>query len=60
MNAVELHYSQSETAYHMAAPHNGAVALLCGLNDGAKTQGERQKCLEAGEYREEDLKRDDI
>jgi hypothetical protein len=56
MNAVELHYSDSETAYNMVA----AVALLCVLNDGVKTRDEREERLKAGEYREEDLKRVDI
>ena len=60
MNAVEMHYSESETAYHMGACHNGAVALLYVLNLMAQIQGEREKRFEAGEYREEDLKRDVI
>lgn len=60
MNAVDGHYFDSETAYHLTARHNGAVALLYVLNDGVKTQGERQKRIEAGEYRKEDLKADDV
>lgn len=47
MNAVDLHYSDSETAYNMAARYNGG-ALTCVLKDGDKTRGEREKRLKAG------------
>jgi len=60
MNAVELHYFESQTGYDLAARHNGAVALLYVLNDGVKAQGEREKRFENGEFREEDLKADDV
>lgn len=44
----------------LTARQNGAVALLYVLNDGGKTQGERQKRIEAGKYRREDLQTDDV
>jgi AbiU2 len=60
MNAVELHYCDSQTAYDLGGRFTGAVALLHVLNDGVKTRDARDKRIEAGEYREEDLQRDDV
>nr|WP_249168330.1 hypothetical protein [Bradyrhizobium elkanii] len=60
MNAVEGHYFDSETGYDLTARHSGALALLYVLNDGVKTQDERQKRIKAGEYRKEDLQTDDV
>jgi hypothetical protein len=60
MNAVEGHYFDSQTAYDVPTRFNGAVALLYVLNDGVKTRSEREKRIEAGEYREEDLHVDDV
>ncbi|PWE77117.1 hypothetical protein XF30_10290 [Bradyrhizobium sp. SUTN9-2] len=60
MNALDAHYFDSETAYDHLVRINGALEFLFVLNDGLKARDARDKRIEAGEYRMEDLKADDI
>ncbi|MCP3447208.1 hypothetical protein [Bradyrhizobium sp. CCGUVB14] len=60
MNALDAHYFDSETAYDRPVRINGALEFLHVLNDGIKTRDERDKRVEAGEYRMDDLNVDDI
>lgn len=58
LNAVELHYSQSETAYDFASPLNGALTLLYVLDDGAKAKQKREERIKAGQVSDEDLQKE--
>lgn len=60
MNAVDLHYFDSETDYGRPVRINGALEALYVLNDGVKARDARDKRIEAGEYRREDLEIDDV
>jgi hypothetical protein len=60
LNAIELHYFKSQTAYDLTPRHNGAVTLLYALNDGIKVQNERAERAKAGEFRQGDLQTDDV
>lgn len=60
MNAIDFHYLHSETAYELGGPLTGAVPLLYALDRSSKVQQERAKRLRRGEFREEDLDRDDL
>ena len=52
MNCVQRHYLDSETAFDVAARHNGALTLLYLLGDGLRAKSERearlQKAIETG------------
>jgi AbiU2 len=58
LNAVELHYSQSETAYDFASPLNGALALLYVLDDGIKAKRKREERIKVGQLSDEDLQKE--
>ncbi|MGY3587156.1 hypothetical protein ACVIGB_003785 [Bradyrhizobium sp. USDA 4341] len=60
MNALDAHYFDSETGYDRPVRINGALDFLFILNDGIKARDERDKRIEDGEYRMEDLKADDV
>nr|WP_233475441.1 hypothetical protein [Bradyrhizobium brasilense] len=60
MNALDAHYFDSETAYDRPVRINGAMELLFVLNDGIKARNARDKRVEAGEYRMDDLKVDNV
>ncbi|GLR90887.1 hypothetical protein [Bradyrhizobium iriomotense] len=60
MNALDAHYFDSETGYDRPIRINGALAFLFVLNDGIKAHEAHDKRIEAGEYRIEDLKPDDV
>ncbi|SED04541.1 hypothetical protein [Bradyrhizobium erythrophlei] len=60
MNALDAHYFDSETMYDRPVRMNGALEFLFVLNDGIKARDARDKRIEAGEYRTEDLTVDDV
>ncbi|GAA0033996.1 hypothetical protein BROWWM01_81280 [Bradyrhizobium ottawaense] len=57
---MDAHYFESETACDRPVSLNGALEFLHILNDGIKTRDARDKRVEAGEYRMDDLEADDI
>jgi AbiU2 len=55
INAVGNHYLYAHTAFSAAARHNGALTLLYLLGDGLKEKSDREKRIEQGEIRENDI-----
>jgi len=55
LNAIELHYLQSQTTYDFAAT-NGALALLHAIDDGLRVREEKIKGLKDGTYSMKDWK----
>lgn len=60
LNAVSIHYSQSESRFGIGSRHGGAVELIYLLDDGLKAQKARQERLTAGKYSSDDLKARDL
>jgi hypothetical protein len=56
LNAIDGHYNNSETSYHMAAVRHGAVNLLQVVVRGLKAQEERKQRLLRGEFSPDDLR----
>ena len=55
LNALDGHYSQSETRFDGVASHGGAHSLLHVIEMGLRARGARQKRLADGNPSEEDL-----
>ncbi len=60
LNAVEGHYSQSETNFKGFPDHRGAVGLLYVIDAGLRAETERQARIREHKYLPEDLKSRDL
>lgn len=55
MNAVEIHYSKSESRFDLGGTHHGAVSLLYVIHAGLKAQDERSERLKSGKFSDDDF-----
>jgi hypothetical protein len=55
LNALDWHYSQSETTFDPGASHGGALSLLYAIGIGSRARAARAKRLEEGNPSQEDL-----
>ena len=60
LNAVSLHYMQTETVFDVGDPVDGAMSLLHVVSDGLKADAERRARLERGEFAPGDFGPEDI
>ncbi len=60
LNAVDGHYSDSETNFNGLPSPRGPLALLCVLDAGLQAEKERQARINDGKYRPEDLQSRDL
>jgi len=61
LNAVEMHYAKSTTYYDLTISAPGGVgSLLHILHDGVRTNAERRKRIERGEFRDDDFEPRDL
>lgn len=60
MNAVDQHFTDSETRYDLLQPHHGAVALLYVLDDGLRAQERREERLRNRKPKEDDFRIRDL
>jgi hypothetical protein len=55
LNALEQHFFKSKTGFELTSRHNGAVTLLCLLDEGLRSRKESLKRLESGQAIEADF-----
>ncbi len=60
LNAISKHYMDSTTMFEGLGNWNGAVSLLYVLDDGLRSERERQARRKAGEYRSDDYQARDL
>ncbi len=60
LNAISLHYMNSEITFEGEKTSDGAVSLLYVLDDGLRAEEERKERLKAGTYRSEDYRKRDL
>lgn len=60
LNAVHMHYTKSPINFAQSSITEGVASLLYVLDDGIQAEDERQKRLEAGDYRQDDYKARDL
>jgi len=54
LNALDVHYFQSETRFDLGAPIGGAISLLHVLGEGSRARAERAKRFKEGKPSPED------
>lgn len=60
LNAVILHYNESEIGFGIVYSDGGGESLLCIIKDGLKAEEERTKRIKNGDFHEEDFQARDI
>ncbi len=60
LNAISLHYMDSETMFEGIGAYDGAVSLLYVLDDGLRAEEERKERIKTGTYRSEDYSARDL
>lgn len=60
LNAVILHYNESEIGFGIAHGNGGGESLLYVIDDGLRAEEERTKRIRNGDFREEDFQVRDI
>jgi hypothetical protein len=60
LNALDGHFSNSETHFHMHSRIGGAVEMLYVLDHGVRAREAKMKRIESGQYTSEDIELHDI